>query len=469
MFAKFSPDEKQVAYVSQFNLYVEDLESGKVTPLTTDGTRDIINGTFDWVYEEEFYCKDGFRWSPDGKHIALWQLDATDIPNFYLIDDTDSLYSKVIPIQYPKVGVDPSACRVGVVDLESGQRKWMKIPGDEKQHYIPRMQWVGNRLVVQQLNRKQNELKIWSCDIQSGDANEIYSESDTTWVDIINPDITQHSRDMNDLLVTDEGKSLIRMTEKDGWRHLYKFPIAGGQETLLSPGDYDVACIYSIDAKRHLIYINASPKNSTERYLYKINTKNPGMPQRITPTALPGINEYDISPDGKYAIHYFSNANMPPTVDIIALPSHKPVRTVLANFSYKNKIQSLHLPKYEFFKITTADGVQMDGKMLKPADFDPNKKYPVLFYVYGEPWGQEAVNAWGFDWNYLLAQEGYIVITMDNRGTPCLKGSAWRKSIYKKIGVLNSHDQAMGLKEIFKWDFVAHTASLYGAGAVVVP
>ena len=454
MFAKFSPDEKKVAYVSQFNLYVEDLETGVITALTTDGTRDIINGTFDWVYEEEFFCKDGFRWSPDGKFIALWQLDATDIPDFYLVNYTDSLYSKIIPIQYPKVGIDPSACRVGVIDLENGQRTWMKIPGDTKQHYIPRMQWLGNQLVVQQLNRKQNELKIWSCDINSGNARIIYSESDPAWVDLINADLTQPDQNMNDLLVMDNGHSLIRMTEKDGWRHLYQFPAEGGHETLLTPGNYDVACIYSVDEKHDWIYINASPDNSTERYLFKIDLKHPAMPQRVTPDESSGIHKYDISPDSKYAIHTYSNANTPPTVDLISLPGHKKIRSLVTNNYLKDKIKSLDLPQYEFFKITTADSVQMDGKVLKPIDFDPHKKYPVLFYVYGEPWEQEAIDEWSFDWNYLLVQQGYIIIIMDNRGTPCLKGSAWRKSIYKKIGILNSHDQAMGLKEILKWPFI---------------
>jgi dipeptidyl-peptidase-4 len=454
MFAKFSPNQEFVAYVSEFNVYIENLESGEIVALTTDGNGDIINGTFDWVYEEEFSCRDGFRWSPDGKTIAFWQLDASDIRDFYMINNTDSVYSQIIPVQYPKVGEDPSSCKLGVVSTDSKEITWLKIPGDKKQNYIPRMQWIGDRVLAQQINRKQNELKLWICDRTNGDAKMFYTEKDKAWVDITNADFSETRRGMIDMPVIDDGAAVIRMTEKDGWRHLYKIEIESGNEKLLSMGDYDVGSLYTIDEKKGLIYISASPGNSTQRYLYSISLSSTESTKRVTPENEEGVHSYDFSPNAKYAFHTFSNANTPPVTDLVSLPKYKQVRVLVSNEAYKEKMQALDLPQWEFFSVTTADGVEMDGKILKPTDFNPTKKYPVLFYVYGEPWTQTAVDTWRFGWDYLLSQKGYVLITMDNRGTPCLKGSEWRKSIYRKIGVINSQDQAMATREIVKWDFV---------------
>jgi dipeptidyl-peptidase-4 len=455
MFAKFSPDNSKVAYVSERNVFVEEIHSGEITQLTTDGTVDIINGTFDWAYEEEFFCRDGFRWSDDGKKIAYWQVDATDIKDFLMINNTDSLYSFTIPVQYPKVGQDPSSAKIGVVDVATKTTTWMKVPGDSKQHYLPRMQWIPNenQLLVQQLNRKQNHLKIFQCDASSGDARLAYEETDEAWIEMGSNDLTARGG-MRDLPMTNDGKSFLLLTEKDGWRHIYQIEIATGKEQLLTPGDYDVSAFYQLDAKGKYLFINASPDNATQRYLYRISTKENSTAERITPENFSGINQYDVSPDGKYAIHSFSNSNTPSSHTLVSLAKHKEEKVLVDNESYKNIIGAFNLPKAEFFKVTTADGVEMDGRMLKPKGFDPALKYPVLFYVYSEPWGQTATDSWMRMWDYFLAQQGYIVITMDSRGTPAPKGREWRKSIYRKIGVVNSRDQAMAAKEVMKWDFV---------------
>lgn len=455
MFAKFSPDNVRVAYVSQSNLFVEEIASGRITQLTSDGTIDIINGTFDWAYEEEFYCRDGFRWNDDGKKIAFWQIDATDIKDFLMINNTDSIYSFTIPVQYPKVGQDPSSARIGVVDLDTKNTTWLKIPGDSKQHYLPRMQWIpGSRqLLVQQLNRKQNHLKIFKCNAGSGKSEVIYEEKEKTWIDLFSADLTvRHS--MNDLLINEEGDAFFRLSEKDGWRHLYKIDLVDGSEKLLTPGEYDVATYYHVDEKKKQLYFNASPDNATQRYLYQISLKENAKPQRITPDTFDGINKYNFSPDGKYAIHSYSSANTPPEHSLIKVQKHQEVKVLVTNEKYKGELTKYDLPKVEFFIVTTQDGVEMDGRMIKPKDFDPGKKYPVIFNVYGEPWGQTAVDSWVGLWNFYLAQQGYIVMTMDNRGTPSIKGREWRKSIYRKVGVINSRDQAMATKEVMKWDFI---------------
>nr|WP_233740494.1 DPP IV N-terminal domain-containing protein [Halpernia humi] len=185
MFAKFSPDGKKVAYVSEHNIYVEDLASGETKALTTDGTLRLINGTFDWVYEEELDCRDGFRWSPDSKSIAYWQIDARNIKNYLMLNTTDKLYPFTVPVEYPVVGEDPSACKIGVVDISSAKTTWMNVPGDAVQHYIPRMEWANNssELILQQLNRRQNESKIILVNVPNNSTKTVYDETDKAWID----------------------------------------------------------------------------------------------------------------------------------------------------------------------------------------------------------------------------------------------------------------------------------------------
>lgn len=455
MFAKFSPDNSKVAYVSGSNVYVEDFKSGEITQLTEDGTEDIINGTFDWAYEEEFACRDGFRWNGKGNKIAFWQIDATDIKDFLLINNTDSLYSFATPVQYPKVGQDPSSAKIGVIDISTKSTTWLNIPGDTKQHYLPRMQWLPEKdqLLVQQLNRKQNHLKIFNCSGSSGEATLIYEEKDEAWIEIFGVDLSMKGLN-DDLPVVDKGNAFLMITEKDGWRHIYKVGINGGEEQLLTPGNYDIATFYLVDEKSKYLYFNASPDNATQRYLYRASLKDNGKKEKVTNEAYSGVNLYNFSPSGKYAIHTHSNANTPATVSLVQLPKHKKIIDLVSNDKYVSNISKFNLPNAEFFKVTTTDGVEMDGRMIKPTSFDASKKYPVVFHVYGEPWGQTAVDSWVALWFKYLAEQGYIVITMDNRGTPSIKGRTWRKSIYRKIGVINSHDQAMATKEIIKWDFI---------------
>ena len=304
MFSKFSSDNSKIAYVSDFNLYVEDYKTGAIRKLTEDGTGDIINGTFDWVYEEEFGCRDGFRWSPDGERIAYWQLDASGTGVHYMINNTDSVYAKLIPLQYPKVGENPSACKVGIVNVASGETEWIAVPGDPVQHYIPRMQWIKNDLLmIQQLNRKQNHLIYYNYNPFTKEMKKVYEEREDTWVDIDYPDVSSTGWGMYDLSVFDD-VWVTRMTEGDGWRHVYKINLETGEKVLLTPGEYDVATTYDNDGE--FLYFSASPNNTTQRYLWKVALDGKSEARRITPRRYPGINKYDLSPDGKYCLLYTS-------------------------------------------------------------------------------------------------------------------------------------------------------------------
>lgn len=453
MFAKLSPDGTKAAYVSERNLYVEDLASGRIRQLTqTTGSRKLINGTFDWVYEEEFDCRDGFRWSPDSKSIAYWQLDAGQIRDFLMLNNTDSIYSFAVPVEYPKVGEPPSPYRIGVVQVKSGKTTWMQIPGDPRQTYVPRMEWApeGGELFIQQLNRKQNESRLMRCEAATGRVRTVFLENDEAWIDL------QSGGRLGYWDWTDGGKSFLWTSEKDGWRHVYRIAADGQSQTLLTPGDFDVISVQLFDEKNGYLYYMASPENATQSYLYRVRTDGKSRPERLSPAGQAGRHRYQISPDGRFARHSFSNHYTPGGTEWVRLPEHE---ALPGQQPIPLRIEPPAKDPIEFFQVTTVDGVTMDGWMVKPRNFDPAKKYPIVFNVYTEPWGATVLDAYGISDNGLyqgdMADDGYIYASLDNRGTPAPKGRAWRKAIYRKIGVVNIRDQAMGAQAMFaRWPWI---------------
>jgi len=449
MFAKLSPDGLKAAYVVKNNIYAEDLASGRTTQLTFDGSEDIVNGTADWVNEEEFSIRDGFRWSPDSASIAFWQFNTRNVPVFTMIDNTGSFYPKVQTFKYPKTGQTNSAVRAGVVPVSGGAPVWIKTPGDPSNTYIARLEWAGNsrQVILQHLNRLQNTLAVFLGDAETGEARSLFVDKDETWVEI-----------MDDFVWLDGGRSLLWLSERDGWRHAYRVSRDGREVKLLTPGDYDVVSVDAVDERGNWLYVTASPGDATKRFLFRVRADGRSAPSLVGPAGQTGVHSYDISPSARWAFHTCGTLDTPPTTELVRLPEGKPVRTLAANTELRSRVEGLSRKKAEFFKLDIGDGVQVDGWRILPPDFDPAKKYPLFVYVYGEPAGQTVQDNWGgngYLWHLMLAQQGYVVASFDNRGTPAPRGRAWRKSIYRQIGILASSDQAAAVRAaIAAWPFI---------------
>ena len=452
MFAKFSPDGGRVAYVREHNLYVEDLGSGAITPLTSDGSRTIINGTFDWVYEEELNLRDGFRWSPDGRHIAYWQLNDAGVRDYLMLNTTDSLYSFTIPVQYPKTGTTNSAARVGVVSASGGATRWLAVPGDPREHYIARLEWAASsdEVVLQQLDRRQHNLLVMLGNTRTGAVHTVLTEHDSTWVEVV-----------DDVRWLDAGKRFTWVSERDGWRRLYSVTRDGSSIRPITHGAFDLQnpdaafgepYVVGVDSAAGWIYFTASPDAPTQLYLFRSRLDGSGSAERVTPGAETGTNLYSVAPGGRLAIHIHSTFTTPPVYELVRLPSHVVVRTLADNAELRARLAALQRGETRFLRVPARDGTPLDAWVMTPPGFDPHGKYPVLFNVYGEPAAQTVLDAWSGDylWHLMLTQHGYIVASIDNRGTPAPRGRAWRRSIYGAVGVLSSQDQADGARGLAK-------------------
>ncbi len=442
MFAKFSPaDSNRVAYVRDKNVYVEDLATGRIEVLTKRSRDTVINGTFDWVYEEELGLRDGFRWSPDGKRIAYWQMDEEGVKEMHMINNVPGNYPQVVTFRYPKVGETNARARVGVVSADGGETTWVRVEGDPRNHYIARMDWADNskELLLQRLNRLQNRNAVMIADAATGKARTVYTDRDEAWIEV-RFGFTDWVEDQ-----------FTYVSERAGWRQLYLVSRAG-EAKKVTRGNFDIIRMLKLDAANGIAYFTASPKNATERYLYRINLDGTGL-KRLSPAKQRGSHSYSISPDAKWAVHTFSSIQSPPVTQLIKLPAHEPVRTLEDNAALRAKVKTLAEPKREFFQIDIGDGVKVDAYAVLPPNLDCSKKYPLFLYVYGEPAGQTTVNRWsgpGGMWHWMLAQQGYVVMSIDNRGTTAPRGNAWRKSIYRQVGILASKDQAAAVRQVLK-------------------
>jgi len=435
MYAKFSPRSDRVAYVRRGDIYTERVADGTITRLTADADSLHVNGMTDWVYEEEFDLRDAFRWSPDGTKIAYWRFDMTEVRTFTLINSTDSLYPFTIPIQYPKTGTPNSAVRAGIVSADGGATTWIFLPDDLRDNYLPRMEWVGSKeLVLQRMNRQQNTNRVLLADATTGGTRPILTERDNAWLDVV-----------EEIQWLPGNTRFLWLSERDGWRHVYAVGRDGNRPLLITPGAFDVIDIAAVDHAGGWLYYRASPDNATQRYLYRIRLGGGGKPERVTPAGAPGTHSYVVSPDARWAIHTVSRFDTPPTTDLVRLPSHQVVRSLVDNAALRAAADTVITRPTEFFKVHVGEGVSLDGWMIRPRNFDSTKTYPLLMHVYGEPAGQTVLDRWAGTtglWHRMLANQGYVVASVDNRGTPAPRGRNWRKIVYGAIGVLASREQA---------------------------
>ncbi len=460
MFAKFSPDGTRVAYVRQNNLYVDEVATGAVTQLTTDGTAPsngaawapatagtIVNGTSDWVNEEELDIRDGFRWSPDGQRIAYWQFDTTGVGTMTLINDTADLYPHTIAYAYPKPGTANSAVRVGVVPATGGATTWLKPRGDSRNTYIASLDWIdASTVAMQQLNRLQNEDDYLLGDPSTGNITRVFQDTSftmaghPTWVDV-----------QEDVQWIDGDKAFLWLSERDGWRHIYRVSRATGEAALVTKFDAEVTNFVAVDEKAGFVFFLASPENATQRYLYRAPLDGSSAPVRVTPASEPGWHTYTPAPGAKLAFHTFSSFDRVTAMDVVSLPDHRSLRALTDPSALQAKLAAVLTPPVEFVTVPVGNGVTLDGWILKPASFDASKKYPVIVQVYGEPASQTVTDRWGGAtalFHRALANAGYVVVSVDNRGTPAPKGVTWRKVIYGAVGELAAAEQAAAVKSL---------------------
>lgn len=442
MFAKFSPDGSRVAFVRKNNLHVQNLADLKITSLTTDGSDTLINGTSDWVNEEELSLRDCYRWSPDGKQLLLWQFDTKDVKRFWLVNQTDGAYQRFTTFPYPKAGEKNSATRLGIIAATGGTITWLKVPGDPREHYLPHAEWTpdGKAVLLQQFNRLQNTLHVMLADPITSETRLILTETDTAWIDNDNP-------------IRWIGDDFLWLSERTGWRHAYRANLAG-ELKLLTKGEYDVIEVTAVNnVKNGALYFYASPENPTQRYLYQVSLEGGSEAQRLSPANQPGTHTYHLSEDTLWAVHTHSTFSSPPMVDLVSLPEHRPLRQLKPQTKLREKLAALSLPKTQLLRVDIGEGIQADAWIMTAAHLDPQKKHPLLMNVYGEPAGQTVKDSWGGQkmlWHAMLAQQGYVIASVDTRGTPAPKGREWRKAAHLQLGILNAREEAAGVRALLQ-------------------
>ena len=433
-----SPDGSKVLESEGRNLFVSDLVSGKRVQLTQNmAERDLA------YYEK--------MWSPDGKKILFVETDFTNVRQRAVLGTNDPSYPDVQQHRFARVGEVIEKLRIGVVDSGGENLTWLPMESPEEGIYFGQVEWAGNsdEVIVEKFSRFRNQrdfylVKTSDKGAAKAEVKSILHEVNDAWVD--------SSQEKNSgLMWTRGGKAGVVVSEKDGWRHAYLWSREGKELALLTPGKYDIIDRAAIDEGGGWYYFYASPDNATQKHLYRVPLDGSGTLERISPSTQPGTHLYQFSPDAKLAIHTYSTLDSPPIVELVELAGHRVIRVLNDNEKIREKMKSVISHPTEFLQLTIGGGVSMDAWMIKPKDFDPLKKYPVFIYVYGEPHAQTVLNEWGtsqIDFHRVVADLGYLVLTIDNRGTPAPKGAAWRRAVFGSLGPLSTEEQEAGLKEL---------------------
>ncbi|MDB4909916.1 MAG: family peptidase [Gemmatimonadetes bacterium] len=431
MFAKFSPDGRRVAFVRANNLFVTDLATHEERALTNDGSDVIINGTSDWVYEEELAIRDAFRWSPDSKKIAFWRFDQSPVPIFPMLDEL-SLAAKMIPERYPRPGDRNSKVTVGVVDVDSRATTWLHTGEGE---YIAAMAWAGaDSVAIQRMPRTQNQIDLLMLSASSGDGRTVLTERDSAWVDI----------DEQTPKWVSNGTMFLWASERSGWRQYYLYKRDGTLVGRVTRDGVDISSLAGVDEKRGYIYAIAAAPTPMQRQLFRYPLKG-GSEMRVTTE--PGSHRVSISPDGGAMVDIQSSAKLPGAATLVSLATGGARHVLEANAELRATLKGITRAP-EFFQVPMPDGTKLNAFRILPPDFDVKRKYPVLMYVYGGPMSQTVVDDYGGDrylWHEVLARKGVIVVSVDNRGTGA-RGSAFRHIVYEHLGIQESDDQIAAAK-----------------------
>ncbi len=432
----FSPQGDKLIFGRGPNLYTLDLTTNQSTSLTATEGQGVL--------ENDIRAS----WSPDGQQIAYVQSDSSKVRQRAVIQPTDPTYPDVSFHRFARVGTPIPTLRVGVVSAKGGETRWMNLPAESGTFYINSVTWAENseELLVEMLSRSRDSRQFLLINVKSGDVNKAYEESDPAWVD------ASYAANAG-LEWIHDGKEFVLLSERDGWRHAYVISRDGRQKKLITKQASDIIARGPVDGQNNHLYFFASPDNATQRYLYRVTLTGDIEPQRVTPADQPGTHRYEFSPDRKWAFHTYSTFDSPPTTDLVQLPEHRSVRMLEENRECRQRVAPLISQPTEFLKLDIGDGVVMDSWMIKPRDFDPTKKYPVFVFIYGEPHGQTVLDDWTGGQNHsmfhrMIADFGYLVVSMDGRGTPSPKGAAWRRAVFGSLGPLSTEEQAAGVKEL---------------------
>ena len=435
--AQFSPDGRKLGFVRGNNIFVADIESGEEKQLTFDGSDVILNGVFDWVYEEEFSIIMGWEWSPDSKSIAFWRLDQSNVPKVY-IPKYDSLYFPPAEQYYPKAGGHNSLVQIGVVDIATAKPVWIDL-GEETDIYIPRIKYTNDpaKLSVQRLNRLQNKLEFIIADANTGNTNTIITETDSCWVDVY-----------DNLKFLNDGKRFIWSSEKDGYHHLYLYDLTGKLLNQVTIGNWEIDKLVSVDEENEIVYYSSLERSPLNKDLYSINLDGSNK-KRMTEQK--GTHSVDMSTNNKYYVDKFSDVNTMPSTILFDNDGNEIRKLIEADMSAFNEYD---FSPVEFLIFTTLDGIELNAAMIKPPDFDPSKKYPVLIDNYSGPGSQTVQDVWGTSLlQRMYAQNGYIIFWLDNRGTGG-RGKAFKNIVYKNLGHYEVIDMIEGAKYLISTGYV---------------
>ena len=430
----FSPDGQRLLATRGADLVVFDIASGRTIPLTKDGDPGTL--------------ENGHRagWSPDGQWVAYIQSDSSAVPKRAVLVPGDPTYRTFQEQRYERIGGPISTFRIGVVGVEGGPTRWIELADKPGTFYLNQVSWAGNsdELLVEKLSRSRDAREFLLVNHRNGGIAKTYVETDPAWVD------TNLSTN-GGLEWIRGGQAFVVISEKDGWRRAYVISRDGSSMKPITSAGSDLIAHGQVDDKNGWFYYDASPTNATQRYLYRARLDGTCTPERLTPPDQPGSHRYVLSPDSRWAFHTYATFDQPPVIDLVQLPEHRSMRVLEHNAEAAARVKPLIARPTEFLQLDIGGSVVMDAWMIKPRDFDPAKKYPVFVLVYGEPVGQTVLDGWRGEqslFHRAVADLGYIVVSMDNRGTPAPKGAAWRRSVFGSLGPLSTEEQAAGLQAL---------------------